>query len=316
MKFVIYFYDIQLDNEPISVRIRVLILLTFLTAACTENKPQQYQPLKGDPIIAELKSLDQSLPEPQPHDWLYSHHERGQSFEQYKSAKPVRPNKKQNIIYLQPLGTVDPWQDSVIQYTALYLENFFALKTTILAPVSDLEPVHAGRRLFEDGGQQLLSTTILNYLHTRMPEDAIVMLAITSEDLYGGPQYNFVFGQARAKHRVAVSSLFRYYNGEVDSIGYPVVLERLIKTSAHEIGHMFSCQHCINAVCLMNGSNNLEESDSRPNRLCSECHQKLQWNLQFDVVKRIEGLKLFFQEHHLQRDRDLMADELEVLKGN
>lgn len=147
-----------------------------------------------------------------------------------------------------------------------------------------------------------------------MPADGLVMIAITSKDLYGGPDFNFVFGQARPKQRVAVSSLYRYYEGTLDSAGYSTVLQRLIKTSSHEIGHMFSCQHCINAVCLMNGSNSMGESDSRPNRLCSACHQKLQWNLGFDVRQRLAALQQFFLAHRLDRDQLLISKDIKALR--
>jgi archaemetzincin len=102
----------------------------------------------------------------------------------------------------------------------------------------------------------------------------------------------------------------------MDSLTYPVCLERLIKTSAHEIGHMFSIQHCTYGVCVMNGSNSLWESDSRPNRLCSDCLNKLTWNLGFSVRERFSGLKTFFKEHKLVTDANLASRDFVVVRKN
>lgn len=65
---------------------------------------------------------------------------------------------------------------------------------------------------------------------------------------------------------------------------------------AHEIGHMFGLPHCIYLNCLMNGSNNLEETNLRPIEYCPICIRKLQSNIGFDLVKRYEGLLACFKE--------------------
>jgi archaemetzincin len=112
-----------------------------------------------------------------------------------------------------------------------------------------------------------------------------------------------------------VSSMARFVDAPLNAGNYAGCLERMIKTSSHEISHMFSFHHCIHAVCVMNGSNSLNESDSRPNRLCSECHRKLQWNVGFNAVKRIEGLHAFFKKHDLIVDAAWMDKELAVVES-
>ncbi|NJM80724.1 MAG: hypothetical protein HC854_15960 [Flavobacterium sp.] len=91
-------------------------------------------------------------------------------------------------------------------------------------------------------------------------------------------------------------------------------MQRIIKTSTHEISHMFSVAHCIHAVCLMNGVNNLEEADSRPNALCSECLTKLSWNLNFHNVSRYNKLIDFMKEHHLDNDALVLGNQLDALQ--
>jgi archaemetzincin len=292
----------------------VFVVLFFLLA-CSDSKRNETKHddgKKAEALIKKLEPLDVPLEQPKPGDWLFVHDEKGQTFEQYKASNPLKPDSIHNTIYIQPIGEFSVLQDSIMNKVADYLTLFFSVRTIRLATVSYSVIPEKHVRKFSDGSEQLLTTDILNYLHNVMLEDGLVTMAITSKDLYAGANYNFVFGQARAKHRVAVSSLFRYYQDPLDSLGSHIVLQRLIKTSAHEIGHMFGCQHCTNAVCLMNGSNSLGESDSRPNRLCSECLHKLQWNLNLDVCSRQKALQEFFQLNNLKNDygpgrRDLKA---------
>jgi archaemetzincin len=83
---------------------------------------------------------------------------------------------------------------------------------------------------------------------------------------------------------------------------------------SHEIGHMFTMAHCINAQCTMNGSNTLYETDLQPNRLCSQCQQKLFWNIQYENKKRLNQLIQFFVKYHLTRDLKLAEKDLERMQ--
>jgi archaemetzincin len=299
--------------------INICIVLLMLAGFADCNAPSDRHPgtdrNNDSTLIRKLASLDVPLGKPKPGEWLYVRNELGQSFGRYRGMKRVQPDATHNIIFIQPIGVFTAYQDSVIKYTADYISIFFGLTTKLLPTITGEHFPEIHKRKFSDGSEQLLTTDILNYLHKEMPEDGIVMMAVTSKDLYPGKQLNFVFGQASPALRVSVSSLYRYHIGVLDSIHYNVVLERLIKTSAHEIGHMFSCLHCIHAVCIMNGSNSLEEADSRPNRLCSHCHQKLQLNIGFDVQRRIQELGSFFLKHRLMDDHQIMVNELTLIRS-
>ena len=59
---------------------------------------------------------------------------------------------------------------------------------------------------------------------------------------------------------------------------------------------MFGVRHCIYYECLMNGSNHLQESDSRPLELCVVCLRKLQSNIKFDILERYKKLHEFVQK--------------------
>ena len=290
----------------------LLYILSFLILSCSQ--PQKHE-LSDPGIIEALKSNDQKLKAPQQGEWRYEHNEPGQNLGQYEASKPISPTQGQDKIYLLPLGKFSDLQNNIIRHTADYLQIFFGLKTIIGEPVSDSIIPEDYRRTGDDGSTQLLTTYILDsILKQQIPKDAIVVMAITEKDLYPAPSWRFVFGQGSLKERVGVSSIYRYSTKPLDPSNYSLCLQRLIKTASHEIGHMFSMLHCTNAICVMDGSNSLEESDRKPNRLCSECLSKLHWNLKVDIRKRLRGLDSFFLSHSLDRDHQLSQKDIEVIK--
>lgn len=288
-------------------------LLVLMLSGCFGKKADPKT--KDFSLIKKLVPYDVTMDAPMQGDWLFEHEEHGQNFEQYRKSAPVSPNKWQKHIYLQPIGTFAESENKIIGYTAEYLEIFFDLKTIILPAISDRIIPDTARRTREEGYEQLLTSYILdNVIGKSIPKDAIVVMGITQKDLYPAESWNYVFGQARLKKRVGVSSFVRFYEGELDSANFQLCLTRFIKTSSHEIGHMFSCQHCTHAVCVMNGSNSLYETDERPNRLCSECLKKLYWNLGFDVKERMLALQTYFRKHNLTQDYDLQTRDVKLIE--
>lgn len=284
------------------MRILISILIIFTTVACghRDETKAPHGPT-DEQYIALLQKNDVALVQPQPGEWLFEHQEPGQTFEEYIQYNPVSPDEKRKTIYLLPIGFFNDIQQQLIHNNADYLSVFFNLPITILPAVSDTI-ISSGARRIHYGVEQFNTIFILDYLEKRIPEDGIVIMAITANDLYPSNDWNFVFGQARLKQRVGVSSIYRLSEKTLTQQNYPRCLERLIRTSSHEIGHMFSCLHCTSAICLMNGSNSLQESDRKPNRLCSECLHKFHWILKFDIAERNESLLAFFQKHDLQID--------------
>jgi archaemetzincin len=288
------------------------VLLTLLFSC--ENSHSVKQKLKGEELIAEIKKNDKKLPDPKYGDWLYMHNELGQTFRKYKASHPVKPDSLRNKIYIQPIGLFSPAQKNVINYTAEYLEKYFSLKTIVTEEWPDYVIPKTARRANYIANEQLLAPFILDSLLVkRIPVDALVIMAITEKDLYPEESWNYVFGLASYKKRVGVSSVYRLSDLPVTSKNYQQCLERLIKTSSHEIGHMLGLAHCIDAVCVMNGSNNLAETDSRPNRLCSNCVSKLYWNLNFDNRSRLKSLSAFFHQHELEKDLKVLNKDLASL---
>jgi archaemetzincin len=169
------------------------------------------------------------------------------------------------------------------------------------------------------GKRQILSTDVLNFLRTRLPSDSFCILVVTMEDLYPEPTWNFVFGQASLTERTGVYSFTRYdpaFYGERRGSDYEkIFLKRSSRILAHEAGHMFGLQHCIYFRCIMNGSNHLKESDSRPLHLCPVCLRKLQYSIGFDIVKRYEEIGIFYKKNGFDEEAQWVEIRMKYISG-
>mmetsp|Transcript_72816 Transcript_72816/g.144711 ORF Transcript_72816/g.144711 Transcript_72816/m.144711 type:complete len:113 (-) Transcript_72816:836-1174(-) len=89
--------------------------------------------------------------------------------------------------------------------------------------------------------------------------------------------FQFLFGQAHSDLGVGLFSFARYTD-DVDPSSSRF-LRRCGMVLCHEALHLFGIKHCVYASCLMNGSNHLEEAESRPFTLCPVDLRKLQLTL-------------------------------------
>lgn len=249
---------------------------------------------------------------PQMGDWLAIHEEKFISFDEYKKMKPVRPTAGRNIIYIQPIGQFDSDERKLVNITAKYLEAFYGLKVKMLKDISDQAVPKESRRTtcyveydVVDGKLVEKPDSTKEQLHTQyilhevlkpvLPSDAVVLLALCDKDLYPQESWNFVFGQASLKNRVGVWSFVRF--GDVHSPKeFPLVMKRTLKVASHETGHMFSLNHCALYKCIMNGSNHLDESDSKPTYFCPECLGKFCWNLGQQPLQQFNRLYTFWKD--------------------
>lgn len=288
------------------------IVLAVLFISCKQEKHKSRE--INVPNYAELAALDEKLPIPKDGDWLKEHKEKGQTFEQYLAKKPVTVTAKRKVIYLQPIGIFSSMEQKMLELTAAYTGYFFGLKTVLLDPISDDDFPRDKKRTFFETEQLNASYIITDILPKRMPPDGIVIMALTARDLYPKPEWNYVFGLASYSKRTAVTSMFRFEDYDFRDGNYSLCLNRLIKTSTHEISHMFTISHCTHAECLMNGANHIVELDGQPNALCSVCLAKLSWNLEFDHQKRMKRMISFFKRHKLDADALLLQQQYEILK--
>lgn len=291
----------------------ILFLIIIIFSSCKNDEIKRDKKI-NIPNYQKLALLDVPLGEPNDGDWLKQHSESGQTFGQYLEKNPVTVSEVRKVIYLQPIGTFTKAQQKVMDLNAEYICLFFGLKTIVLDPIEEDEIPKENKRIHFETEQLDASYIIDEVLKDELPNDGIAMMALTAKDLYPRPDWNFVFGLASYSKRVGVTSIFRFSETELTEQNYSKCLSRLVKTSTHEIGHMFTIAHCTHASCLMNGSNHLVELDSRPNALCSVCLAKLSWNIQFDNVSRLKKLISFCKMHQLDSDVLILQKQLEAIE--
>ncbi|XP_055430946.1 archaemetzincin-2 isoform X2 [Bubalus kerabau] len=252
-----------------------------------------------------------------PSDWIISHPEAPQDFEEFFSDLHRKsPSPEKQTIYIQCIGLLGNTRsisEEYLKWLKGYCEAFFyGLTVKLLEPI----PVSATRCSFRINDStrnlQIHAGQILTFLKKKKPEDAFCVVGITMIDLYPRDSWNFVFGQASLTEGVGIFSFARYgtdfysshYKGELrklerrsssdysvfDDYQLPeatsVLLLRSCKTLTHEIGHIFGLRHCQWLACLMQGSNHLEEADRRPLDLCPICLRKLQSAVGFRLRDR------------------------------
>ena len=308
------------------------VLIMAVTLACAQrasdesgpptasvgNELESEKPSEPVPAWATESHGDfQPLPTPGPGDWMAVHHEFGQSFPAFVRAIPNRPDDARSTLVLQPLGRLDHEGAPLPELLRRFTEAYFGMETQVL-PAIDLDHVTVtSRRVAHLRQRQLMTGDLLDLLRVNLPEHAFCYIGITMEDLYPGPDWNYVFGQASLRDRVAVYSFVRYFPafwGE-EASDSTLVLRRSFKVLAHETAHAFGIRHCTAHLCVMNGSNHLVESDSRPLHLCPQDLRKLQWSVGFDVHDRYRRLAKLYRELDLDDEADWIDYRLEHIGG-
>jgi archaemetzincin len=286
---------------------KITLLIIILFCSCSKQKENEY--------FDQIEKNDIELAKPVEGDWLYSHKEKGQSFEQFLNSKHIVPTGESNIIYIRPIGNFNSLQSKQIELLREYLEIYFQLKTKTLETVSNDVIPESARRTGHENNQQFLAGYILdNVLKKDKPLNRIALMGLTEVDLYPKPEWNFVFGLASYRDKVGVSSIYRLQDGKLTSENFNLCLSRLLKISSHEIGHMFGLHHCITADCVMNGTNSMSETDKSSIRLCSVCQRKLNSGIKYDNKKRLIDLEQYFEKNNLNEELLLIKKDVGVIQ--
>jgi archaemetzincin len=288
--------------RPAAFCLALALFVSGLGQGCSRREPKDVDRVESLADLELRRAFEPSedfepMPEPAPGDWLAEHAEKGQTFEQFVLSKPLRPDAQRGKLYLQPLGEFGkdaPPLDQIERFA----EAFFGLEAQVL-PAKSVEGIR-GRVHPEMGRRQFLTGDIIDRLRRQVPSDAYATLGITMEDIYPGPDWNFVFGQATLRDRAGIYSFARYdpafYDKPRPEGWRQLVLLRSCKVLAHETGHMFGIRHCTAWHCVMNGTNHLQETDAHPLRLCPVDLRKLQWSIGFDPLEHYRRLLAFTEE--------------------
>jgi archaemetzincin len=256
----------------------------------------------ADPIddaIARIRRLFTRKKPPSPGDWLAKHEEPGQTYAQFRAATPRPAIEHYSTMRIVPIGPLSKGQSTVLEIVQDFMKPFFGLQLDLDEPVPLASIPASAQRDFDSAGtRQLLTSHLLNdvLMKRRRANDAAV-LGITALDLWPGPGWNFVFGQASLSQRVGVWSMARNGNPDERASIRRLCAIRTAMTAAHETGHMFGMRHCIAYECGMNGSNHAEERDRQPFEFCPECQPKLWWTLRLDPLERSRQLENVARKH-------------------
>ncbi len=102
------------------------------------------------------------------------------------------------------------------------------------------------------------------------------VIGITAVDLYI-PILKYVFGEAQMGGPCAIVSFHRlrqeFYGLDRDDVLFG---QRLLKESAHELGHTFHLRHCQDYRCAMASAHAVEWIDLREGSFCHSCRSQLE----------------------------------------
>jgi predicted Zn-dependent protease len=234
------------------------------------------------------------------------------------------PTRQRCTIYLVPLDG-DGHGAPPAKVFADLLRRWFLLEVSLLkAPTKAVEALERDARGC-GYGSQIECPSAHELLYSIRPRDAFIVLGYTMEDICNTAKgFGFLFGEADLDKGVGLFSFARYSDG-VDRSS-PRFLRRCGMVLCHEATHCFGVRHCVYASCIMNGSNHLEESESRPFACCPIDVRKIQLTLDqakvhgrdtppIDLAARQRGLIEFFDEHGLADDARFARNVLGSLTG-
>ncbi|MGB9721552.1 MAG: archaemetzincin family Zn-dependent metalloprotease [bacterium] len=124
---------------------------------------------------------------------------------------------------------------------------------------------------YEPKRNQYYAYKIIKNLLNECSDDVIKFVGITDIDLCT-PVLEFIFGEAQFNGKVALISSHRlrqeFYHLSPD---INLLLVRLKKVLAHELGHCFGMVHCDDGSCVMYLSNNIFTLDNKKSHFCPRC---------------------------------------------
>jgi archaemetzincin len=127
-------------------------------------------------------------------------------------------------------------------------------------------PVPIPEEAFSPERAQYLAPLFLRSIKTlKAPKN----LLLTHVDLYL-EDLNYVFGYAIPQEGIAIVSKARFRR---DSSR---LFERLLKTSIHEIGHLYGLKHCHDRRCVMHFSFDISDTDLKGSDFCIDCKNRLE----------------------------------------
>jgi len=146
------------------------------------------------------------------------------------------------------------------------------LRETFGLATETTKPMEIPKELCNYIRQQYPGPLVLKFISTKFLGRVI---GITNEDLYA-EDLNFIFGQAYSPGNIGVVSIIRldpsFYKLKENK---KLLIERAVKETIHEVGHMLGLGHCSDWGCVMSFSNTIADVDRKTKNLCSACKKRV-----------------------------------------
>lgn len=176
-------------------------------------------------------------------------------------------------IVLVPIGEIDKNLLKKLQDELSLI--FHPLKVTIS------EPILIPKGAYNSNRGQYNSSPFLEALRKLVVDEHSKFLGITSVDLFTHG-LNFIFGHAILDGGVCIISTHRLEPEFYEQLyNEKIFVERSIKEAVHELGHIFSLQHCQNPRCVMCFSNHILDTDRKRKNFCEKCQSQIMKNIDF-----------------------------------
>jgi len=171
-----------------------------------------------------------------------------------------------NLVHLLPIGKLDA---SLLEELRAAIPRCLHVACEILPAELDPAPTYHAER------QQHHSSEILQRMQAFVRPQDWRLLGVADVDLYI-PILKYVFGEAQMGGPCAVVSAYRlrqeFYGLDRDD---PLLRQRLLKESVHELGHTLDLRHCEDYRCAMASSHAVEWIDLRESTLCDGCQSQV-----------------------------------------
>lgn len=257
-----------------------------------------------------------------------------QSLDAFRQERRATEDSRR-VLYLEPLGWPEATSYPLLGSLESHARAFFQRELRVL-PGSSIEARQFTTRFRPSlGWSQVLVPDVLDSLRPRLPDDALGLVAITAQDLYPEPSWNFVFGQADPANAVSVLSLARYHpagpkqailpqgswlTAELPPAGTPapspqdaLAATRALKVFTSQICFLLGFRHCVRYACGLNWTDGMRQLDARPLHLCPLCLEKLHDSLGFDIHSRYQELQASYSRLGLTEEADWISRRLKAL---
>ena len=130
---------------------------------------------------------------------------------------------------------------------------------------------------FDRSRNQFDASAILTCLDvfSRRNEEKRFILLVTGDDIFR-PGTRYVLPSRPATGTAVISSARlrnEYWGLPSDEM---MLIDRLSREGAHEIGHLLHLDHCTNSSCIMANPLTLDDLDNKKSMLCQTCMSKVQ----------------------------------------